>query len=145
MPRSAHSVLPGAALALLPAACGGGGDTAPVSSGTRFPPLEPANAAIALERALSHMRYTMGLVRGSEPNSATSECFINPADSTFLDADATASNRGCSALGLVLAGAAVADAMAAAPCNLSPSDFGRHSPDCVPEPSLRIAGARQRR
>ncbi len=123
----------------------GGGYAAPVSSAVRFGDPKPANAAIPLERALSHTHYTVGMARGTDPNSAASEFFINTTDNVFLDGDGTASNPGYSAFGFVVDGTAVVDAMNAAPCNLSPSNFGLNSPDCVPEPNLRIASAQQSR
>jgi len=121
----------------------GGGYDAPVSSATRFPLPKPANAPIPLEKGLSHLRYTLGMARGSAPDSATSEFFINTVDNVFLDGTATA--PGYAAFGTVIIGTTVVDAMSGAPCNYSPINYGLNSPDCVPEPNLRIASAQQSR
>ncbi len=123
----------------------GGGYDAPISSATGFPPPKPTNAAIPLERALSHLHFTVGMARGSATNSATSPFFFNTADNTFLDGDGSAGNPGYSAFGVVTTGTAVVDAMSAAPCTASPINFGLNSPDCLPEPNLRIASAQQSR
>jgi cyclophilin family peptidyl-prolyl cis-trans isomerase len=123
----------------------GGGYDAPISSATGFPLPKPTNAAIPLERALSHLRYTVGMARGSATNSATSQFFFNTADNTFLDGDGSTNNPGYSAFGTVTTGTAVVDAMSAAPCTASPINFGLNSLDCLPEPNLRIASAQQSR
>ena len=122
----------------------GGGYNAPISSATRFPLPKPVNAPIPLERALSHLRYTVGMARG-DVNSATSEFFFNVVANTFLDGDGSAANPGYSAFGTVITGTTLVDAMSAAPCNFSPINFGLNSLDCVPEPNLRIASAQQSR
>ena len=123
----------------------GGGYDAPISSATRFPAPKDTNAAIPLERGLSHLRYTLGMARGSANNSATSEFFINAVANTFLDGDGTAGNPGYAAFGTVVTGTTVVDAMSAAPCNFSSINFGLNSLDCVPMPNLRIASAQQSR
>ncbi len=123
----------------------GGGYDAPISSATRFPAPKATNPAIPLERGLSHLRYTLGMARGSATSSATSEFFINTVANTFLDGDGTAGNPGYAAFGTVITGTTVVDAMSAAPCNFSSINFGLNSRDCVPTPNLRIATAQQSR
>lgn len=120
----------------------GGGYDAPVSSATRFPALKAAtNPAIVLESGLSNLRYTVAMARGSVANSATSEFFINTVDNAFLDT----LGGGYAAFATITTGTTLVDAMAAAPCNFSPINFGLNSPDCVPEPNLVVVSAQQSR
>ncbi len=124
----------------------GGGYTAPLSSATLFPNPKPTNAPIALEagRGLSNLRYTLAMARTNVLNSATSEFFINTVDNAFLDT----SGGGYAVFGTITTGTTLVDAMAAAPCTLSPVNFNSGfavSTDCLPEPNLVIAGATQTR
>ena len=128
----------------------GGGYTAPLSSATRFPAPKVTGAPIALEtgRGLSNLRYTLAMARTNEPNTATSEFFINTVANTFLDGDGTAGNPGYAVFGTVTTGTTLVDAMVAAPCTLSPLNFNTPftvSTDCLPDPNLVIVGATQTR
>jgi cyclophilin family peptidyl-prolyl cis-trans isomerase len=86
------------------------------------------------------------MARTADPNSATSEFFINTADNLFLDASTP--NTGYAVFGSVSSGSTVVDAMVGAPCSLSPINFDSGftaSPDCVPTPNLVIVNATQTR
>ncbi len=77
------------------------------------------NAPIALETAngLSNLRGTVAMARTGDPNSATSEFFINLADNTGLDATAGAApnTTGYAVFGTVTEGMDVVDRIAAVP------------------------------
>ena len=59
---------------------------------------------------LSNLRGTVAMARTTEPNSATSQFFINHIDNTFLDY--TEDNAGYTVFGEVIAGMDVVDAIA---------------------------------
>ena len=73
-------------------------------------------APIALEtnRGLSNARGTLAMARKSDPNSATSEFFINVVDNTFLDYSSPES-PGYAVFGKVVSDMAIVDAIAAKP------------------------------
>ena len=75
---------------------------------------EGQNAPIALEtnKGLSNLRGTVAMARTGEPNSATSEFFINLVDNTRLDYQSEAS-PGYAVFGSVVKGLDVVDAIAA--------------------------------
>lgn len=66
-------------------------------------------APIVLEdnTRLSNRKYTLAMARRTEPNTATSEWFINMGDNTFLDG--TSTRRGYAIFGQIISGRAVAD------------------------------------
>jgi cyclophilin family peptidyl-prolyl cis-trans isomerase len=70
-------------------------------------------APIVLEskNGLSNLRGTIAMARTNEPNTATSEFFINHVDNLFLDYSAT--NAGYAVFGKVVQGMDVVDAIAA--------------------------------
>jgi cyclophilin family peptidyl-prolyl cis-trans isomerase len=74
------------------------------------------SAAIELEsnKGLSNARGTLAMARTNEPNSATSEFFINVVDNTFLDYK-NAANPGYAVFGKVVQGMDVVDAIVAQP------------------------------
>jgi len=84
----------------------GGGFT---ESGTQ----KSTHASIAIEsnNGLSNLRGTVAMARTSDPNSATSQFFINHVDNDFLDY-ASASNPGYAVFGEVIEGLDVVDAIA---------------------------------
>jgi len=124
----------------------GGAYAAPVSSTAAFPAPKATGAPIPLERGLSNQKYIVSMMRGGTPDSATSQFFINTADNgALLDGDGSAANPGYAGFGNVTSDTTLVDAMAAAPCNLSPANFNINSPDCVPEPNLVVASAQQTR
>jgi len=74
------------------------------------------SAAIELEsnKGLSNARGTLAMARTNEPNSATSEFFINVIDNTFLDYK-NAASPGYAVFGKVVQGMDVVDAIVAQP------------------------------
>ena len=74
------------------------------------------SAAIELEsnKGLSNVRGTLAMARTNEPNSATSEFFINVVDNTFLDYK-NAASPGYAVFGKVVQGMDVVDAIVAQP------------------------------
>ena len=74
------------------------------------------SAAIELEsnKGLSNARGTLAMARTNEPNSATSEFFINVVDNTFLDYK-NAASPGYAVFGKVVQGMDVVDAIVAQP------------------------------
>jgi len=82
----------------------GGGFTA---DGTQ----KQTNAPIKLEvnNGLSNLKYTIAMARTSDPNSATSQFFINTADNTFLDP--SSQSAGYAVFGKVISGFSVVDAI----------------------------------
>jgi peptidyl-prolyl cis-trans isomerase A (cyclophilin A) len=121
----------------------GGGYAAPLDPTQPVPELKTTNAPITLEdgAGLSNLAMTVAMARTGDPNSATSQFFINLIDNTFLDRTITA--RGYAVFGNVTAGSTVITAMRAAPC----VDYSALLPagDCLPAPNLVITTARQTR
>lgn len=70
--------------------------------------------AIALEsrNGLSNLRSTIAMARTSDPNSATSQFFINVRDNHFLDADQAQDGYGYAVFGQVISGMQTVDAIA---------------------------------
>ena len=71
-------------------------------------------AAIALEsrNGLSNKRGTIAMARTNDPNSATSQFFINVKDNRFLDADQAQDGFGYAVFGKVISGMQTVDAIA---------------------------------
>lgn len=69
---------------------------------------------IALEsrNGLSNLRGTIAMARTSDPNSATSQFFINVRDNHFLDADQAQDGYGYAVFGRVISGMQTVDAIA---------------------------------
>jgi cyclophilin family peptidyl-prolyl cis-trans isomerase len=115
----------------------GGGYTA--SSGGTLPanPKTPLFAPIALETTGgSNVAWSVGMARTSDPNSATSQFYINTAANTGFDGSYAVFGN------LTTSSQAVAAAIAAAPCTAM---TGRATGDdsCVPVPNVVITGATQ--
>lgn len=70
--------------------------------------------AIALEsrNGLSNLRGTIAMARTSDPNSATSQFFINVRDNHFLDASQAQDGYGYAVFGRVISGMQTVDAIA---------------------------------
>lgn len=70
--------------------------------------------AIALEsrNGLSNLRGTIAMARTSDPNSATSQFFINVRDNHFLDASQAQDGYGYTVFGRVISGMQTVDAIA---------------------------------
>lgn len=71
-------------------------------------------APIALEsrNGLSNVRGTIAMARTNDPNSATSQFFINVRDNRFLDADQAQDGNGYAVFGKVVSGMSTVDAIA---------------------------------
>ncbi|MHB8633778.1 MAG: peptidylprolyl isomerase [Thermoplasmatota archaeon] len=68
----------------------------------------PAIQNEAKKSGLSNLKYTVAMARTTDPNSATSEFYVNAADNTFLDPGGN-SAEGYAVFGIVTAGRDVAD------------------------------------
>jgi cyclophilin family peptidyl-prolyl cis-trans isomerase len=119
----------------------GGGFAAPLTAGGSIPVPKPTQSPIVLEvgRGLSNTALSVAMARTNEPNSATSQFFINLVNNPALD---TASG-GYAVFGQVTAGAEVITASRNAPC-LAWSGF-LPSGDCLPSPNIIISTASQTR
>lgn len=71
-------------------------------------------APIALEsrNGLSNVRCTIAMARTNDPNSATSQFFINVRDNRFLDANQAQDGNGYAVFGKVVSGMSTVDAIA---------------------------------
>lgn len=71
-------------------------------------------APIALEsrNGLSNVRGTIAMARTNDPNSATSQFFINVRDNRFLDANQAQDGNGYAVFGKVVSGMSTVDAIA---------------------------------
>jgi peptidyl-prolyl cis-trans isomerase A (cyclophilin A) len=98
-----HRVIPGFVVQ------GGGYTSGPVQK-----PGQGAPIVLESNRGLSNVRGTVAMARTSDPNSATSEFFVNLVDNTTLDYQ-SASNPGYAVFGRVVQGMDVVDAIAAVP------------------------------
>jgi len=74
---------------------------------------EPSRAAIINEsgNGLSNLTYTIAMARTTEPNSATSQFFINAVDNLFLDKKYAQDGVGYAVFGKVVDGKSVVDAI----------------------------------
>lgn len=72
---------------------------------------KPTRATIELEsrNGLRNLRGTVAMARTSDPNSATSQFFINVVDNAFLDADNARDGHGYAVFGKVIEGMEVVD------------------------------------
>ena len=78
---------------------------------------KPTKAAIPLEarNGLDNTRGTVAMARTSDPNSATSQFFVNLADNTFLNAANARDGHGYAVFGRVIEGMDVVDKIKAGP------------------------------
>ena len=83
----------------------GGGFTPKMEQRQTRPPIVNED-----DNGLKNLRYSLSMARTSDPNSATSQFFINLKDNSFLDA--AANKRGYAVFGMVVEGQAVVDAIA---------------------------------
>ncbi len=87
---------------------------------TRAPiPLESRNG-------LTNLRGTIAMARTSDPNSATSQFFINVVDNAFLDAANARDGQGYAVFGRVIDGMDVVDRIKAVP--VAASGMNQHLP-----------------
>lgn len=125
----------------------GGGYSTPMSvSSTALNSPKPTNPPIVLEdgNGLLNQRWTIAMARlgGTDPNTATSQFFINLNNNTQLDRTPTA--RGYAVFGSITSGTEVITAATAAPCAPWGSvAYGDGS--CLPSPNLTITAAAQTR
>jgi len=134
-----HRLVPGFVLQ------GGGFATPLTASGVALGATKPTNAPIVLEdnNGLSNRRWTLAMARTGQPDTATSQFFINVVDNNTI-LDRTATTRGYAVFGTVTAGTEVVTAALAAPnCVSLASVFGDTS--CLPTPNLTITAAIQTR
>jgi peptidyl-prolyl cis-trans isomerase B (cyclophilin B) len=85
----------------------GGGMTSDLKQKVTFDPIENEST-----NGVKNEKYTIAMARTSDPNSATSQFFINVADNAFLNYQ-NESNPGYAAFGKVIEGTDVVDAIAA--------------------------------
>lgn len=116
----------------------GGGFASPVNT-TQVPGHKTTGAAIPLEVKVSNVVGTVAMARTSNPNSATSDFFINLANNTFLNTD----GGGYAAFGYITDMAPVA-ALIQAPCEIA-AVTGNGQLGCLPVPNLVITSASQTR
>lgn len=78
---------------------------------------KPTRAPIALEsrNGLKNARGTLAMARTMDPNSATSQFFINVVDNPFLDAENARDGNGYAVFGRVVEGMDVVDRIKAVP------------------------------
>jgi cyclophilin family peptidyl-prolyl cis-trans isomerase len=95
---------------------GGGYTAAGTAKSTLSPIINEASTS-----GLSNVRGTISMARTNDPDSATSQFFINHVDNTFLDA--TGSDAGYAVFGLVTDGMDVVDTIASTPTNNSDKPF----------------------
>ncbi len=117
----------------------GGGYAGPVTP-TALPDHKPTRDPIPLEvnKGLSNVQWTIAMARTNDPNSATSEFFINLANNTRLDPSAT--SAGYAVFGDVAASADVVQSIVAAPCQAAEFVFDG---ECLPVPNVTIKSAVQ--
>lgn len=116
-----HRVIPGFMVQ-------GGGFTADMDNKQTQPPIQ--NEA---DNGLKNLRGTLSMARTNDPDSATSQFFINLVDNAFLDK--SAGNDGYAVFGKVTAGMDVVDKMAAVDTERS----GMH--DDVPVNPITVTAA----
>lgn len=117
----------------------GGGYAAPV--GGTAPTLKPTRSPIALEivPGLLNATGTIAMARTGDPNSATSQFFLNLGNNTTLDGGYAVFGRVTTGAGLLSTGGAIASAPCATVAWL-PADGS-----CLPTPNLVITSATQQR
>jgi cyclophilin family peptidyl-prolyl cis-trans isomerase len=103
-------------------------------------PKVPTQPAIVLEsnNGLSNLRGTLAMARTAEPNSATSQFYINVVDNPSLDYKSDA-EPGYAVFGKVIAGLDVVDAISVVPTTGIP-ELGLVD---VPVTNIVVTGARQ--
>ena len=103
-------------------------------------PKVPTQAAIVLEsnNGLSNLRGTLAMARTTEPNSATSQFYINVIDNPSLDYRSEA-EPGYAVFGRVIAGLDVVDAISVVPTRQIP-ELGLAD---VPVSNVVVTGVRQ--
>lgn len=116
----------------------GGGYASPVNA-QQIPAHKTANAPIQLEVKVSNVMGTVAMARTSDPNSATTDFFINLGNNTPLNT----SGGGYAAFGYITDMAPVA-ALIQAPC-VTAAVTANGQLGCLPVPNLVITSAIQSR
>jgi cyclophilin family peptidyl-prolyl cis-trans isomerase len=127
----------------------GGGYAGPVTASAAVAH-KPTSAPIVLETnvGLSNRKWTLAMARTSDPNSATSEYFINVADNNGSVVGGnnldwiSPSSPGYAVFGTITTGTDVVTAMTAAPC-VATAFVGVG--ECLPVPNLTITSIAQTR
>jgi cyclophilin family peptidyl-prolyl cis-trans isomerase len=127
----------------------GGGYAGPITAAATLTH-KPTSAPIALETnvGLSNLKWTLAMARTSDPNSATSEYFINVVDNNGSALGGnnldwiSPSSPGYAVFGTITSGTDVVTAMAAAPC-VATAFLG--AGECLPVPNLTITSIAQTR
>jgi cyclophilin family peptidyl-prolyl cis-trans isomerase len=121
----------------------GGGYAGPLVAGSAVPSEKPTNPEITLEdnTGLSNLCLMVAMARRTQPNTASSQFFVNLANNTNLNG--TATSRGYAVFGSVTSGNAVFTAAINAPC-AAWSNF-LDPGDCLHSPNITITRARQTR
>jgi peptidyl-prolyl cis-trans isomerase A (cyclophilin A) len=124
----------------------GGGFNGPMTVAGGLGTPKPGNAPIVLEdgNGLSNTRLTLAMARLQNPDTATSEFFINLANNAAI-LDRTATRRGYAVFGSITSGEAVITAAESAPCASWGGLFGPGDLSCLPTPNITIASASQTR
>ncbi len=94
-----------------------------------FPPI-----ALEVNKGLSNVKWSLAMARTGEPNSATSQFFVNLSDN--LNLNPGASSAGYAVFGHVSAGTDVVTAITTAPCQALPGFTT--APECTPIPAMVI-------
>ena len=115
--------------------------------GFRTGPARGLLAPIALEvnKGLSNVQWSVAMARSSDPNSATSQFFVNLADNTAI-LDPSATSAGYAVFGNVTAGTDLVTAIASAPCapmTLQSGAVVTAAPECTPNPLMAVTSAVQ--
>ena len=113
-----HRVIPGFMIQ------GGGMDANMIEKATKAPIINEAN------NGLKNVRGTLAMARTSDPNSATSQFFINVADNSFLNRSAM--DAGYAVFGKVTKGMNVVDKIV----NVPTGNYGMHQN--VPKQPIKI-------
>jgi len=111
----------------------GGGYT--INASGQYAYKNPTQAPIALESTdvtgLSNTLGTIAMARTGDPNSATSQFFINVDDNRFLDADQAADGKGYAVFGRVLDGYPTLDFLKSVPVRAGSAGGEVSSPTVV--------------
>jgi cyclophilin family peptidyl-prolyl cis-trans isomerase len=114
----------------------GGGYASPVAKTDSPMHKTPTHPPVQLEVKVSNVLATVAMARTSNPNSATTEFFINLDDNSFLDTSA----GGYAAFGYIKDFTTV-NAMAQAPCEMDAVVNTGLGQSCLPVPNLVITSA----
>lgn len=99
----------------------GGGMKPDLSQKPTRPPIE-----LESRNGLSNLRGTIAMARTNDPNSATSQFFINVVDNQRLDADQARDGNGYAVFGRVIEGMDVVDRIKDVP--VAPNGLHQHVP-----------------